>query len=516
MADKPIDKDLFAKAAQSVEKDMLGKALRKLTGAEEPQYTGKHTIERKGTKMIIPEKMSNGEAVQMILDAEADEETKVNVSQTFQCYPSEGAVAFWEALDRKFGYAKQVSIPGFFGSHKPSWISVALTPTESVSVPWGRIELHGLDGGFLETRFKQFERRMIFELIGQVKKKYRDLVLSVFALTAEILKAESIFHGKAWEVTFPSPTLSSGDPDPSFDPFLSAPKPIDVSRVVEGELIFSRKVQEQINANIFTPLRKIARCREFGVPLKRGVLLAGPFGTGKTLTAAVAAKIASENKVTFLRVINAFELGRVIEFARQLNVPVMIFVEDLDKVVESDNGELQNIIDGLTGKDSEIMLVMTTNYMERIPAVLRREGRLDVTIYVDAPDAEAAGRLIRLYGRDLIPPTEDLTEVSAMLTGEIPARIREAVERAKLAALSTESPSARGAIKVTATALRIAAQALLDQKKLWAEQDKKEPTIVEKAMGALGSAFVQSIQAQAEGRPVFMVDTFEAEPIATT
>ena len=42
-------------------------------------------------------------------------------------------------------------------------------------------------------------------------------------------------------------------------------------------------------------------------------------------------------------------------------------------------------------------------------------------------------RLIRLYARSLLAPTEDLTMVSQSLAGNIPATIREVVERSKLA-----------------------------------------------------------------------------------
>jgi hypothetical protein len=45
-------------------------------------------------------------------------------------------------------------------------------------------------------------------------------------------------------------------------------------------------------------------------------------------------------------------------------------------------------------------------------------------------------RLIRLYGRDMIAADEPLGLVSDELSGNIPATIREVVERSKLAMIA--------------------------------------------------------------------------------
>jgi transitional endoplasmic reticulum ATPase len=95
-----------------------------------------------------------------------------------------------------------------------------------------------------------------------------------------------------------------------------------------------------------------------------------------------------------------------------------------------------NVVDGIGSKGKEIMVVVTSNSVESINRAMLRPGRLDAIITIRPPDAEAAERLMRLYGRGLIATDESLTEAGIALAGQIPAVIREAVERAKLYAIS--------------------------------------------------------------------------------
>ena len=41
--------------------------------------------------------------------------------------------------------------------------------------------------------------------------------------------------------------------------------------------------------NLFTPITRVKDCIKNSIPVKRGILLGGTYGTGKTLAATVAA-----------------------------------------------------------------------------------------------------------------------------------------------------------------------------------------------------------------------------------
>jgi SpoVK/Ycf46/Vps4 family AAA+-type ATPase len=73
--------------------------------------------------------------------------------------------------------------------------------------------------------------------------------------------------------------------------------------------------------------------------------------------------------------------------------------------------------------------------------MILRPGRIDVVIYLDKPDEEAVTRLVRNYGKDSLDPQADLTDVGRALAHQIPAIIREVVERAKLRALTRSEGS---------------------------------------------------------------------------
>ncbi len=97
--------------------------------------------------------------------------------------------------------------------------------------------------------------------------------------------------------------------------------------------------------------------------------------------------------------------------------------------------DILNQIDGVDSKSQELIVILTTNYVENIDKAMLRPGRLDAVISVLPPDAKAAQKLVRLYARGLVAEQENLDEVGVELNGQIPAVIREVVEKSKLAAL---------------------------------------------------------------------------------
>lgn len=177
------------------------------------------------------------------------------------------------------------------------------------------------------------------------------------------------------------------------------------------------------------------------MPVKRGILLGGTYGTGKTLAAHVASKIAVEAGITYLYVPRADELADAIEFAKQYQSPAcVVFCEDVDRVMQGERNtamdDILNIIDGIDTKRAHIITVLTTNAMEAINPAMLRPGRLDAVIEVKAPDAEAIGRLIRMYGGDSVDKNANFTAIGELLKGNIPAVVEEVVRRSKLAQLA--------------------------------------------------------------------------------
>jgi len=181
---------------------------------------------------------------------------------------------------------------------------------------------------------------------------------------------------------------------------------------------------------------------------------------GKTLLAYVVAQKATAQGWTYLYA-NVRQLAQAIEFAL-LYEPCVIFAEDVDQIVgtqDRDQGvnEVLNTIDGVNVKGREVMVILTTNHVDKINQAMLRWGRLDTVISIPPPDAEAATKLVELYSRGQLAWGTDLSEVGTDLAGQIPAMIREVVERAKLGAI-VRGQGQPGPI--TAHDLRVAARGM--------------------------------------------------------
>lgn len=425
---------------------------------QERQTEVKHVvnvIRHKGPGISLPNDMDYDAAIQALKDKRDFEETDVNIHEIIEALPFDGAKVFAEVLEEEFGGANMKSyMGGFFGMQKinPTMITVKTGPNskDNVQVPWGRMSLPGITG-FLETGFEIRDGFVCLRIAGTVLRKHEKVVLDVVNKTREKMAEKSIYRGKAIRVDF-----RNEHDDLDYQPKIEF---FDTDQVREDELIYSSDVMDAISTNIFTPITHSEVCKSMGIPMKRGILLFGKYGTGKTLAAKVASKLAVKNNKTFLYINQTKDLPIAIRFARRYG-PCVIFAEDIDRVTSGGRtaslDEILNTIDGIDTKHQDVMVVLTTNHVDTINRAMMRPGRLDAIIEVTPPDAAAAAKLIQTYGRNELAEDIDLKVCGEKLAGLIPATIREAVERSKLAAIrlaaNSEKKSGK-AVKITTAAL---------------------------------------------------------------
>lgn len=444
-------------------------------------------VERIGEKIVIPDGMSFDDAIDWMKKRKQDEEREVRVHEKVDAYPFDGAYALAKALAHKFGWVDLVPTPGFWGSTPPHMVGVEVAPGETVQVPWGRLQIPGVDG-YIETGMNTGDGRLIFEIGGVVKQKNKKAVAEIAALTRQFVKESSIYRGKAIRVAFPEAEKEKFDPN-------NCPKFLDVTQVRPEELVFSDDVNRSIQTSLFTPVEKTAQCRQYGIPLKRGILLEGPYGTGKTLTANVAARKCVDNGWTFIYVDSVSNLKQALSFAAQYQ-PAMLFAEDIDRVMEGDDRDSEmdailNTVDGIESKSTETIVVLTTNHVEKINQAMLRPGRLDAVISVKPPDADAVSRLVQLFGRGRIRPGEDLLRVGKLLQGQIPAVIREVVERAKLSAVTRLAEGSE--LEITAADLAEAANGMLEHLKLLEPRPTDDRSSIEKFGDVVGGHLLHGV-----------------------
>jgi transitional endoplasmic reticulum ATPase len=225
-----------------------------------------------------------------------------------------------------------------------------------------------------------------------------------------------------------------------------------------------------IKTNLFVPITRAKDCILNKIPVKRGVLLGGVYGTGKTMAAAVASKLAVEAGITYVYVPRADELRNALEFAKQYQSPAcVVFCEDIDRALAGERSvqmdDILNTLDGIDAKTGNVIVVLTTNAMEQINPAMLRPGRLDAVIEVPPPDGEAVTRLLRSYGKGVISEKEDLTAVGEVLSGHIPAVIAEVVKRAKLYQIGLQAQGSKVAV-ISAEALLASANTMAAQVRL--------------------------------------------------
>lgn len=443
-------------------------------------------VEWAGEKMLLPNGWSIPDAIRFLTQRQEYLEHEVVIRSEVNVFPWDGANALNEVLSAKYGWVQGVPTPGFFGDTPPQLIRIQVGPHEYKEIPWGRLVLPSIDG-YINTGFTITRGVICFEMQAAVKRKDEAEIRDLFERVRRFVKEGSIYQGKAIKIRFKSDDGERLDmPEPEF---------MDVSDIDKKNLILSRDIEAEVEDYLFTPIERARELNANGMSVKRGVLLGGPYGTGKTLAAYVAGKIATQNDITFVYVPRADELPHAVNFARQYQTPAsVIFCEDIDRVMKGERDvkmdDILNIIDGIDSKRNNIQIILTTNHMDDINPVMLRPGRLDATIEINPPDAEAVQRLLRFYGEDAIEEDTDLAEVGEVLEGAIPAVVEEVVKRAKLSELRL-TPMGHLVENLSQEALLVSAKSIAKQRE---RLEKKavlptEPTFNDVMAGAVQHAF---------------------------
>jgi hypothetical protein len=187
-----------------------------------------------------------------------------------------------------------------------------------------------------------------------------------------------------------------------------------------------------------------------GQHLKRGLLLFGPPGTGKTHTMRyLVGQMTGYTRLLMTgRALHA--IGSVAELARDLE-PAVLVLEDVDLVAEDrsfgpgSNPVLFDLLDAMDGAaaDADLLFLLTTNRSDLLePALAARPGRVDVAVEIDLPDAEARRRLYDLYARGVRTglSEEEVVDVVERTDGVTASFLKELIRRAVLESLEDPAP----------------------------------------------------------------------------
>jgi hypothetical protein len=191
-----------------------------------------------------------------------------------------------------------------------------------------------------------------------------------------------------------------------------------------------------------------------GVAWRRGVLLAGPPGTGKTMICKVVADSLPETPFLYVRDFSGRkpdeeQIYDVFEYARKRTPAILVF-EDIDGFVHDANRAVfLNELDGFRDNDG-LLVLGSTNHPERVDeALLKRPSRFDRVFHIGLPaEADRREYCRRFLARSGFAGSltsdldvEDLcAKVAARTGGFTPAHLKEALVSAALEQAHSGAP----------------------------------------------------------------------------
>jgi transitional endoplasmic reticulum ATPase len=236
------------------------------------------------------------------------------------------------------------------------------------------------------------------------------------------------------------------------------PKAVEVSDEKIPEITYEdigglneeiKKIREMVEI----PLKHPEIFERLGIEPPKGVLLHGPPGTGKTL---LAKAVANESEANFI-LLNGPEImskyygesekkiRNIFEEAEKTS-PTIIFIDEIDAMApkrEDVSGEVERrvvsqlltMMDGLKSR-GKVIVIGATNRVNAIEPALRRPGRFDREIGINAPDKDGRLAVLQIHTRGMpLTKSVNLKEIASLTHGFVGADLEALSKESAMAVL---------------------------------------------------------------------------------
>ncbi|KAJ7283997.1 ATP-dependent Zn protease [Mycena rebaudengoi] len=196
---------------------------------------------------------------------------------------------------------------------------------------------------------------------------------------------------------------------------------VEIQKADWKDVILKDEFKQALHKDVYGFFKSEAIYKELAIPWKRGLIMHGPPGNGKTISIKAIMKTCDALGFAPLYV-KSFQswmgeegaMQEVFDKARQLS-PCVVVLEDLDALINDRNRSFfLNQLDGLQGNDG-LLVIGTTNHFDRLdPGLSTRPSRFDRKYLFDDPDRDERF-LYAKYWQDKLESNKKITFPDTLL-----------------------------------------------------------------------------------------------------
>lgn len=362
--------------------------------------------------ITIPKAMTKLEAAKELTLQHAEEEKIVEKVKVFEGWAYNDALVAAMRVSRKtFGWINAQKTKDMWGDDVlPQEVKIQTDVDAWEDCFVGAFKIAAWDAAQCEIGATGRNPKAYIKITG--KRRFGERIDEFFTAIEQELKDNSIYKGKC--------LLWSAGQGFSF-----------IENKGTDDIVLNDNEQMVLDNFIIKPLLS-------GKKEKRGILFAGPYGTGKTETALKIGRIANAENQTFIYCKDR-NLSEVLDIAKHYQ-PSIVFVEDIDEMASGERddeiNDLLNTIDGIQTKGQGLTLIMTTNHKEKINQAFRRPGRIDVVLNFDLPNKATIATMYKKFLNGATLDYKALAKATPEVQGAV---VKEIANRALLSVEKDET-----------------------------------------------------------------------------